>query len=286
MRTIEVTTARKRRFSIASFWAILLLALSAGVSASAGTSQTYYFLVFSNPVQGHEDEYNKWYDQQHAADVVSIPGFVTAQRYMQSEVPFFRVVDVQVPKYLIVYKIVTGDVEAVFAEVDRRLKTGETYLSPTFDRKTSVSYVYQPIGPELKGPGGDAPGAKSAPVRDYAQVVFTAMTEGKESEFNVFYNTHHAPEVVAIPGFVRAQRMMLARTTAASIPPTKYLAMYWIKTSDPLALKQAAASAQSAFTTSPAFDTKATRGYTFRAIGPLLEGEKVRAARAKSKAAK
>jgi hypothetical protein len=112
------------------------------------------------------------------------------------------------------------------------------------------------------------------------------MTEGREKEFNAFYDKHHAPEVVAIPGFVRAQRMVLARPTTASIPPTKYLAMYWIETSDPTAIKQAAASAQSAFTTSPAFDTKATRGYTFHAIGQLVEGDKVRAARTKASASK
>ena len=45
-------------------------------------------------------------------------------------------------------------------------------------------------------------------------------------------------------------------------------------------LKQAAAAAQLSFTKSPAFDTNATRGYTFRAIGLLVEGERVRAARA------
>ena len=160
---------------------------------------------------GHEDEYNKWYDQQHAADVVSIPGFVTAQRYVKNELPFFRDSDPKMPKYLIVYKIVSSDVESVFAEVERRLKTGETYLSPAYDRQGSQSYVYQTLGPELKGPGGDAPGAKAGPRKDYLQVVFPAMTEGKEKEFNAFYSQHHAPEVVAIPGFIRAQRGVLAR---------------------------------------------------------------------------
>src|ERR1700694_4955907 len=96
----------------------LLLASAAACSAAA---ETYYFLVFSNPVAGHEEEYNKWYTQQHAQDVVAIPGFVTAQRFVKTELPLYRMVDLQVPKYLIVYKIVTDNVEAVFAEVTRRL---------------------------------------------------------------------------------------------------------------------------------------------------------------------
>src|SRR5579863_2125296 len=118
--------------------------LFAASAACSGAPETYYFLVFSNPVAGHEDEYNKWYNEQHALDVVAIPGFVTAQRFVKNDLPLYRMVDLQVPKYLIVYKIVTGDVEAVFTEVTRRLRTRETIISPTFDSKTSVSYVYRP----------------------------------------------------------------------------------------------------------------------------------------------
>ena len=283
IRMTRSATDRQLKKQIAHFAELLIVLLLAAIVAArahAATPQTYYFYVFSNPVPGHEDEYNKWYDQQHAADVVSIPGFVTAQRYVKSDTPFFRVVDVQVPKYLIIYKIVTADVEAVFAEVERRLKSGETYMSPAYDRKTSQNYVYKPLGPELKGPGGEPPGAKPGPKEDYIQLVFTAMVKGKEAEFNAFYNQHHAPEVVAIPGFTRAQRMELARPTTASIPPTKYLALYGARTADAVAVQKAATLAQAAFTTSPAFDRQATRGYTFRAIGPQLEGDKVRASRA------
>ena len=191
----------KKQFAhFAELLIVLLLAAIVAARAHAATPQTYYFYVFSNPVAGHEDEYNKWYDQRHAADVVSIPGFVSAQRYVKSDTPFFRVVDVQVPQYLIIYKMVTADVEAVFAEVERRLKSGETYMSPAhYDRKTSQNYVYKPLGPELTGPGGEPRSAKPGSKQDYIQLVFAAMVEGKEAEFNVFYNQHHAPEVVAIP---------------------------------------------------------------------------------------
>ena len=247
---------------------------------SSAATETYYFFVFSNPTPGHEDEYNKWYNEQHAQDVVAVPGFVTAQRFVKNELPLYRLVDLQVPKYLILYKIVTDDVEAVFKEVNRRLDTGETVISPTFDRKTSVSYVYKPFRPEIKGVGGEPKGAKPGPKQTYYQVVFTAMVEGKEPEFNLFYDNHHAPELAAIPGFVSAQRMVLARPANASIPATKYLALFKVETSDLAAVKEIAAGP--GFTKSPAFDTQATRGYTFRAIGPVIEGDKVRAARARS----
>jgi hypothetical protein len=256
--------------------------LLASFAACSAAPETYYFLVFSNPVAGHEDEYNKWYNEQHAPDVVAVPGFVTAQRFVKNDLPLYRMVDLQVPKYLIIYKIVTDSVDAVFAEVTRRLRTRETVISPTFDSRTSVSYVYRTFRPEIKGVGGEPAGAKPGPKQTYYQVVFTAMVDGKEDEFNAFYDNHHAPELAAIPGFVGAQRMILATpansSSNPSIPATRYLAMFRVETSDLAAVKQVAARPGTA---SPAFDTKATRGYTFRAIGPVIEGDKVRAARAK-----
>jgi hypothetical protein len=189
-------------------------------------------------------------------------------------------VDLQVPKYLVLYKIVTDDVEAVFREVNRRLQTGGTVMSPAFDRTTSVSYVYRSFRPEIKGVGGDPEGAKPGSKNLYIQVVFTAMVEGKEREFNRFYDDHHAPELAAIPGFISAQRMILARPSNASIPATKYLALFRVETSDLAAVKEIAS--RPGFTASPAFDTGATRGYTFRAIGAVIDGDQVRAKRARS----
>lgn len=258
----------------------LALLLASGAMCFAATD-TYYFFVFSNPVAGHEDEYNKWYNEQHAPDVVAVPGFVTAQRFVKNDLPLYRMVDLQVPKYLVIYKIVTDDVNAVFAEVSRRLQTKETVMSPTFDSKTSVSYVYRTFRPEIRGVGGEPDGVKPGSKQVYYQVVFTAMVEGKEDEFNAFYDNHHAPELAAIPGFTSAQRMILARPSTGSIPASKYLALFRVETSDIAAVKQAATRPG---TSSPAFDTKATRGYTFRAIGPVIEGDKVRAARAGSAA--
>src|SRR3546814_14395423 len=41
----------------------------------------YVYVVRSNPVTGREDEYNRWYSERHLADVMAVPGFVSARRY-------------------------------------------------------------------------------------------------------------------------------------------------------------------------------------------------------------
>ena len=137
--------------------ALVCLGLCAAISAAPSPAQTkdavkvkakaetYYYLVFSNPVAGRDDEYNKWYDTQHAQDVVAVPGFVTAQRFVASETPLRTAKPPA--KYLVIYKIVTDDLAAVTAEVSRRLETGMTVLSPTFDRASSSGAIYKTIGP-------------------------------------------------------------------------------------------------------------------------------------------
>ena len=57
-------------------------------------------------------------------------------------------------------------------------------------------------------------------------LVFIRPLDGKEEEFNQWYNNTHLQEVVAVEGFISAQRYAL--TEAQQIPDQdyKYLAMY------------------------------------------------------------
>ena len=41
----------------------------------------YRLIVFTAPVDGREDDYNAWYNDQHLQDVVAIPGVRSAQRF-------------------------------------------------------------------------------------------------------------------------------------------------------------------------------------------------------------
>lgn len=257
------------------------LALAMAAALAAASPETYYFFVFSNPVAGQEAQYNKWYDEQHQLDVVSIPGFVTAQRFVMNDLPLYRRADVELPKYLVVYKIVTGDLEGVFKEISRRLQTGETKMDPSFDRATSVSYTYRAFRPFVKGVGGEPRGAKPGTRQLYYHVVFTPFVDGKEDEFNAVYDKYHAPELAAIPGVTGAQRMILARTDTASIKGTKYLALFTVVTSDLAAVKE---GTNAPVTPNPGQDRAGTRGYTFRAIAPAVRGDTVRADRAATSA--
>jgi len=268
----------KHRQTIPAPLTLIGLALGVAVAAlSAATPEPYYFFVFSNPVAGQEARYNKWYNEQHQLDVVSIPGFVTAQRFVMNDLPLYRLADVGLPRYLVVYKIVTEDLEGIFKEVSRRLQTGETKMDSSFDRATSVSYTYRAFRPFVKGIGGEPHGAKPGKKELYYHIVFTPFVDGKEDEFNAIYDKYHAPELAAIPGFTGAQRMILARPDTASIKGTKYLALFTVETSDLAAVKE---GTNARVTPNPGQDRVGTRGYTFRAIARAVQGDTVRADRA------
>ena len=105
-------------------------------SSLAGEKQKYYFMVYSNAVNGKEDTYLKWYEGQHIHDLLSIPGFVAAQFFKLSDAQY---AGTQPQRYLMIWEIETDDLAAVFADVNARLKDGRTVFTDAFDHETGNS---------------------------------------------------------------------------------------------------------------------------------------------------
>jgi hypothetical protein len=252
------------------------------VSGPAAAVDTYYMLVFSGPTAPSQDkEYNRWYSQEHAPDVVAVPGFVSAQRFVVNERQLGTgTKTAPLPKYLVLFKIQTANVKSVMAEVGRRVQAGETKISPVFDRDHASAYIYRAIGPRVLHPGKSSQRA-SGNMHEYVHFVFTVPVAGKEAEFNQWYDQTHAPEMAALPGFVSAQRLEYQQGESRAVPPTHYAALFEIWTDD---LSAASRAMSKGMGKPPAggvpIDPQATRGYTYRAIGPVIYGHDVRRIRA------
>jgi hypothetical protein len=269
-------------FAVASVFGLLSAGFSARATAQTtnapkGKVETYYLLVFSNPVAGMEDEYNRWYSQLHQKDVVSVPGFMTAQRFVISDVQLRD--SKPLPKYLVMYKIVTGDLPTVYAEVNRRLQTGITVMSPSFDKTTSVGFTYRAIRPMIYHKGNSAAEPKGES-QVYYQLVFSDPTEGQEEKYNNWYDQQHEPDVVSAPGFVEAQRFVLSDTQLSKTQAlAKYFVMYKI-VSDHVAARIADFKRLApTMPMSPAMGQSC--GYTYKALEPMVDGDQVRAERAR-----
>lgn len=96
-------------------------------------------------------------------------------------------------------------------------------------------------------------------------LVFSDAAEGREDEFNAFYEGTHIPEVLETPGMVAAQRFEALEVDGVGTqPPHKHLTIYELA-GDPAAVSQAVAErrASGAITPGTAADPDALVVWTY-----------------------
>jgi hypothetical protein len=105
------------------------------------------FLAFTNSTIRREQEYNKWYDEQHLVDVINVPGFVSARRYRHRLAPGQFEFNTQTleHKYLALYEIETDDIVKVMKELAFRVGTPEVVTTDAIDTSTLRSPVFEQI---------------------------------------------------------------------------------------------------------------------------------------------
>jgi len=95
---------------------------------SAGPVKEYQFIVFSDPTKPEvENEYNDWYDHQHMPDVLRVPGFQFAQRFVITSASANN----KTARYFIIFNLQSRDLAATNAEIGRRLREGITKPTTT-----------------------------------------------------------------------------------------------------------------------------------------------------------
>lgn len=110
-------------------------------------SDLVYFIVLSNPVEGGEEEYNRWYSRQHITDVlIQVPGVRSVQRFglatHQRRKPPYAY------RFMALYEVERDRAESVFAELEARSGTEVMPVSDTFDRN-HIALVFDPITPKV-----------------------------------------------------------------------------------------------------------------------------------------
>lgn len=252
---------------------------ASGVAQEGGGPQTYRFFVLNEPLDGQEAAYLRFYEDFHLADVVSIPGFVEGRRYILNDRQLApKPTTPSIPRYLTLYTIRTQDLGAVKAEIARRIATGETRRSTTYDPAASQSYTYREIGPQHVSaqPFDEAPGPDGNRSADFLHFVQTAAVAGREEEYDRWYTDFHLAEMIRTRGFRSSQRLELADPGRTIPPPAKFAAVFTFHTGDDAAVIAAFKEGAKVRTPSEAADRDATRGYTFRAIGaPLTHREAI-----------
>jgi len=102
----------------------------------------YKMVVLSKPVEGQESRYNDWYDNVHLKQVLSLPGFISAERFKLS----VSLASLHVYPYMSVYEIETADPELAAKTLQEAAENGRIEASVAFDYETVFASIYEPFG--------------------------------------------------------------------------------------------------------------------------------------------
>lgn len=116
-----------------------------GAPARQGSPPRVRCLVFSNPVEGQDSEFNRWYSDDHIPDVLRTPGYLCARRYRielegtPPPRPAWR--------YLTIYEVAQAGYADAMKALAARSAAGEIPISAAADRPTSAHFAPRDRGP-------------------------------------------------------------------------------------------------------------------------------------------
>ena len=109
---------------------------------------THRLIVFTQPADGQEAEYNRWYDEVHLRDVLEVDGFVAAQRFALSDAQIGDVADELPGRYLAIYEIEADSLEAALEKLNGGSDTME--MSDALDMDTATAIAFSAIGERME----------------------------------------------------------------------------------------------------------------------------------------
>lgn len=172
--------------------------------------QRALLLVMTDIPPEWEAEFNDWYDTEHIAERLSVPGFLTARRFLALD---------GAPKYLALYDVEDESVlrsEGYLYLLGPGATPRTQRLRPHFQNFTRNIYqetlVHPPQSTDAEGAAANA----------LLLVMQDVMAE-REEEYHAWYNTEHLPSLLSVPGFLRGRRFLALEGSP------KYLALYDLK---------------------------------------------------------
>ncbi len=261
----DATTRRSLAAGAASgLLTLLILGAPAPTRADEPTiaSKAYLFLVFSDPLPGHEAAYARWFaERRHLEHAARAPGVMDVQHYVPG--PELRHAPMKTPHDLVLYTLATAQPQTAADAVARLGAAGDVWPGP--DVATVTTATYGALGRPSKGVGGEPAGAKPGPIARYAVLAFHSVLTGQDDSFNSWYDTVHLPELLANPGVVGGQRGVRSPVQfgLASETSPRYLMLLRIATSD---LPAVFSGILKGGPPSPAIDRAHSYGFTYRAV--------------------
>jgi hypothetical protein len=155
---------------------------------------TGLLMVWTDVPADKEAEFNRWYNEEHLAERLAIPGFLNGARYEAVKGG---------PKHLAVYELESAAVmespaykKAQANPTPWTQRTGPQAVATTFIRN-----IYTMIHPRAVSPPVATSGM--APALQIGRMDVPAEVD---DEWNAWYNTIYVPNYEKVPGVIRGRR--------------------------------------------------------------------------------
>jgi hypothetical protein len=184
-------------------------------------------LVMTDIPADIEQEFNRWYDEEHMRDLLAFPGVLSARRY--------RIVEGQ-PKYLAMYDLEDpGVVEKPEYQNVSGWSPKAHPLSISMSKRyfNTIRGVYQLLLALPSPEPTDVSAARALLLRGLS------WEPEHDKAMDDWYNTEHLPNLSRVPGVLRARRYKLSpgATNLKGNPPA-YMAVYELERREVLATQK------------------------------------------------
>ena len=156
-------------------------------------------MVYSDVPADLDEEYNRWYNEEHLAQLLSIPGVLSAARYEAVAGG---------PKYLASYELASAEVcqSEAWLNVTQNPTEWSKRMSPRVIGTAFISNLYRRIYPEKQSE--ETAQAEMSPVILCGRM---SVPDEIDAQFNEAYNTERLPVCLSIPGYIRNRRFEAVR---------------------------------------------------------------------------
>ena len=138
----------------------------------------------------YEEDFNAWYTTEHLPELLALPGFLDAARYVATKGS---------PKYLAAYELESVDAVQTPEFKNRPRTPWGQRVSPTVIGKNLTRIVGQQIFPDSV----EQPDRGMAPA---LQIGRMSVPDSVDAEWNAWYNGEYIPGYRKVPGVIYARR--------------------------------------------------------------------------------
>ena len=155
---------------------------------------TGLLMVWADIPKEKEEEFNRWYNEEHVAERLAVPGFLSAARYEAVKGG---------PKHLAVYELESPAVleSPAYKKVQTNPTPWTQRCSPDVIGTTFIRNVYSMIHPTALS----TTAAESGPAPSL-QIGRMDVPAEVDREWNQWYSTIYVPNYEKVPGVIRGRR--------------------------------------------------------------------------------